>query len=149
VSAAAEVTPLGVYLSAYLAPFQHWLADENITEILVNQPGEVWTESAGTFGMARHEAPDIDNVLLGRLAAQVARFSHQGISRERAFRSSVRPRRAATTRSRSAGTGSSTCLSRHIAAKAVRAQNALGMSVRRAWMTSTLWARRFAAAQPF
>ncbi len=90
-SAAAEVTPLGVYLSAYLAPFQHWLADENITEILVNQPGEVWTESAGTFGMARHEAPDIDNVLLGRLAAQVARFSHQGISRERPLLSATLP----------------------------------------------------------
>lgn len=90
-SATAEVTPLGVYLSAYLAPFQHWLADENVTEILVNQPGEVWTESAGSVGMARHEAPGIDDVLLGRLAAQVARFSHQGINRERPLLSATLP----------------------------------------------------------
>ena len=46
-NAPAEVAQLGVYLSAYLAPFQQWLDDENVTEILVNQPGEVFTESAG------------------------------------------------------------------------------------------------------
>ena len=90
-SATAEVTPLGVYLSAYLAPFQQWLADENVTEILVNRPGEVWTESAGTVGMARHDAAEIDDMLLGRLAAQVARFSHQGINRERPLLSAVLP----------------------------------------------------------
>ena len=90
-SATAEVTPLGVYLSAYLGPFQQWLADEDITEILVNQPGEVWTESAGMVGMARHDAAEIDDLLLGRLAAQVARFSHQGINRERPLLSAVLP----------------------------------------------------------
>ncbi|MCH8617393.1 P-type DNA transfer ATPase VirB11 [Sphingomonas sp. SM33] len=90
-NAPAEVARLGVYLSAYLAPFQQWLADENVTEILVNAPGEVWTESAGTFGMTRHDAPEIDDVLLGRLAAQVARFSHQGINRERPLLSATLP----------------------------------------------------------
>ena len=90
-NAAAEVAQLGVYLSAYLAPFQQWLDDENVTEILVNQPGEVWTESAGTAGMAQHDAPDIDDVLVSRLAAQVARFSHQGISRERPLLSATLP----------------------------------------------------------
>ena len=87
----AEIAHLGVYLSAYLAPFQQWLSDENVTEILVNQPGEVWTESAGQAGMVRHDAPGIDDVLLGRLAAQVARFSHQGINRERPLLSAVLP----------------------------------------------------------
>jgi type IV secretion system protein VirB11 len=91
VAAPNEVAHLGVYLSAYLAPFQQWLADENVTEILVNAPGEVWTESSGTAGMARHEAPEIDDVLLGRLAAQVARFSHQGINRERPLLSATLP----------------------------------------------------------
>jgi type IV secretion system protein VirB11 len=90
-SAPADVAHLGVYLSAYLAPFQQWLSDENVTEILVNKPGEVWTESAGTFGMTRHDAAGIDDVLLGRLAAQVARFSHQGISRERPLLSATLP----------------------------------------------------------
>lgn len=91
VPAPAEVAHLGVYLSAYLAPFQQWLSDENVTEILVNRPEEVWTESAGTAGMTRHEAPGIDDVLIGRLAAQVARFSHQGINRERPLLSAVLP----------------------------------------------------------
>jgi type IV secretion system protein VirB11 len=90
-NASAEVAHLGVYLSAYLAPFQQWLADENVTEILVNAPGEVWTESAGVFGMTSHDAPEIDDVLLGRLAAQVARFSHQGINRERPLLSATLP----------------------------------------------------------
>lgn len=90
-NAPAEVAQIGVYLSAYLAPFQRWLSDENVTEILVNAPGEVWTESAGVAGMMRHEAPDIDDVLLSRLAAQVARFSHQGINRERPLLSATLP----------------------------------------------------------
>jgi type IV secretion system protein VirB11 len=59
----ADVSHLGVYLSAYIAPFQQWLSDENVTEVLVNQPGEVWTESAGSAGMKRHEATEIDDVL--------------------------------------------------------------------------------------
>jgi type IV secretion system protein VirB11 len=91
VPAPGEVAHLGVYLSAYLAPFQQWLSDENVTEILVNAPGEVWTESSGVAGMARHEAPGIDDVLLSRLAAQVARFSHQGINRERPLLSATLP----------------------------------------------------------
>ena len=37
--ATSDVSHLGVYLSAYLAPFQHWLSDENVTEILVNAAG--------------------------------------------------------------------------------------------------------------
>jgi type IV secretion system protein VirB11 len=91
VPAPAEVAHLGVYLSAYLTPFQQWLSDENVTEILVNAPGEVWTESSGKAGMARHQAPGIDDVLLSRLAAQVARFSHQGINRERPLLSATLP----------------------------------------------------------
>ena len=41
--------------------------------------------------MTRCDAPGIDDVLLSRLAAQVARFSHQGINRERPLLSAVLP----------------------------------------------------------
>ncbi len=41
--------------------------------------------------MTQHEAPEIDDVLLSRLAAQVARFSHQGINRERPLLSATLP----------------------------------------------------------
>jgi type IV secretion system protein VirB11 len=81
----AEVVPLaaGVYLAAHLAPFEPWLARDEVTEILVNRPGEVWIEATGTAGMTRIDAPEIDDRLLERLAQQIARESHQGINRER------------------------------------------------------------------
>jgi type IV secretion system protein VirB11 len=70
------------YLDAYLAPFSPWLARDSVTEILVNQPGEVWIEDSAQPGMQRIEAPEIDDTLVQRLAEQVARVSHQGINRE-------------------------------------------------------------------
>ena len=68
-----------VYLSAYLAPFETWLADPDVTEILVNRPGEVWIEAGS--GMKRTDLAAIDDQLLQRLAEQVARVTRQGISR--------------------------------------------------------------------
>lgn len=71
-----------VYLDAYLAPFREWLDRDTVTEILVNRPGEVWVEDAASPGMQRIETPHIDDMLIQRLAEQVARVSHQGINRE-------------------------------------------------------------------
>lgn len=71
-----------VYLDAYLAPFRRWLDRDTVTEIMVNQPGEIWVEDASDPGMKRIEASDIDDRLVQRLAEQVARVSHQGINRE-------------------------------------------------------------------
>jgi type IV secretion system protein VirB11 len=90
-----EVVPLtdGVYLAAHLAPFQQWLARDEVTEILVNQPGEVWIEAAGVTGMTRIEAPEIDDRLLERLAQQIARETHQGINRERPVLAATLPAR--------------------------------------------------------
>lgn len=78
----AAVTALNdaVYLTEYLTPFQPWLNDTLVTEIMVNRPGEIWTERAGS-GMVRHQDPRIDDQLLRRLAEQVARLSNQGINR--------------------------------------------------------------------
>jgi type IV secretion system protein VirB11 len=78
----APAAPRSVYLDAYLAPFRPFLARESVTEILVNRPGEVWIEDAGAARMQRIELPAIDDMLLQRLAEQVARQSHQGINRE-------------------------------------------------------------------
>ncbi|WP_340588771.1 P-type DNA transfer ATPase VirB11 [Erythrobacter alti] len=73
-----------VYLDAYLAPFREWLERDTVTEILVNQPGEMWIEDAAHpgGGMQRVELDAIDDKLVQRLAEQVARVSHQGINRE-------------------------------------------------------------------
>ncbi|MBC2664091.1 P-type DNA transfer ATPase VirB11 [Novosphingobium flavum] len=80
-----------VYLDAYLAPLRPWLERESVTEILVNRPGEVWIEDAHLPAMQRHEAPEVTDLLLQRLAEQVARVSHQGINREHPLLSAVLP----------------------------------------------------------
>lgn len=90
------MTPLSgsggnVYLNSYLAPFEAWLAADNVTEILVNQPHEVWVERMGADEMERHDAPAIDAQLLERLAQQVARISHQGINRESPLLAAILP----------------------------------------------------------
>ncbi len=81
----------GVYLRVYLKPFARFLDQEDVTEIMVNRPGEVWIERAGQSAMERIEAPEVDNMLLSRLAAQIARTTHQGINRESPLLAAVLP----------------------------------------------------------
>lgn len=80
-----------IYLSAYLEPFRPFLARADISEILVNRPGEVWIESAGGAAMERFDVPEINDRLLKRLAEQVARVSCQGISREQPLLAATLP----------------------------------------------------------
>jgi type IV secretion system protein VirB11 len=68
-------------LAAALAPLQPFLARAEVSEILVNRPGEVWVEAAGAADMECHAVPALDERALRRLAEQVARISHQGVNR--------------------------------------------------------------------
>jgi type IV secretion system protein VirB11 len=77
------------FLEAYLEPFREWLDDGDVTELLVNRPGEIWIERPG--GMIRHDAPAVDDKLLQRLAEQVARITNQGINRERPLMAAMLP----------------------------------------------------------
>jgi type IV secretion system protein VirB11 len=81
----------GVYLRTYLKPFQAFLERDDVTEILVNRPGEVWIEVSGVAHMQRFEIAEVDDMLLGRLAAQIARVAHQGINRENPLLSASLP----------------------------------------------------------
>jgi len=79
----AETIPCeGVYLRSYLRPFARWLDQANVSEVLVNRPGEVWIETAGQPLMQRFDAPEVTDALMGRLAAQIARAGHQAINRQ-------------------------------------------------------------------
>lgn len=79
----ADPIPLdGAYLRAYLQAFTPWLERDDINEILVNRPGEVWIEVSGAPQMQRLDAPEITDQLLERLARQIARVTSQGVSRE-------------------------------------------------------------------
>ena len=80
----------GVYLRTYLAPFAAWLERGDVTDIFVNRPGELWIETLGG-GLERIAAPELDTMLLDRLARQIASATHQGISREHPLLAAVLP----------------------------------------------------------
>ncbi len=81
----------GVYLAQYLQPLAPWLDRADVTEIMVNRPQELWIETAGGAGMERHAVPALTATLLQRLAAQVARANHQGVSRAQPLLSGTLP----------------------------------------------------------
>jgi type IV secretion system protein VirB11 len=80
-AALREIEDGSVFLGAYLAPFRTWLDREDVTEIIVNRPGEAWIEAAGESEMRKVAIPQLDDRHIQRLAEQVARASHQGVNR--------------------------------------------------------------------
>lgn len=70
----------GYYLDSFLAPLGPWLSREDVTDIYVNRPGEIWVEALGG-SIERHEDPALTDQLLGRMARQIAAHGAQGISR--------------------------------------------------------------------
>jgi type IV secretion system protein VirB11 len=79
-----------IYLHSYLAPLAEVLARRDVTDIYVNQPGEIWVETIGG-GTERHDVPGLTEATLVRLARQIAALSHQGISREHPLLSATLP----------------------------------------------------------
>jgi type IV secretion system protein VirB11 len=82
--------PAGAYLQTFLAPLTPWLDRQDVTDLLVNAPGEVWFETTHG-GMERSEAPELTSKTLLRLAQQIAAASHQGVSREHPLLSATLP----------------------------------------------------------
>jgi type IV secretion system protein VirB11 len=80
-----------IYLQSYLEPLRPWLDAEDVTEILINRPEEIWVERAGAPAMERHDVPELDKSLLTRLSHQIARSSFQGINRETPLLSATLP----------------------------------------------------------
>ncbi|WP_044335573.1 P-type DNA transfer ATPase VirB11 [Sphingomonas hengshuiensis] len=66
------------------------LAREDVTDVYVNRPFEIWAETLGGK-VERHAAPNLDASTLDRLARQIASLSHQGISREHPLLSASLP----------------------------------------------------------
>ena len=85
---AAAADPL--YLHSYLAPLRGLLARPDVTDIFVNGPGKAWVETV-TGAIESIDAPALDEVMLGRLARQIAAVAHQGISREHPLLSATLP----------------------------------------------------------
>ena len=69
------------FLNAYLAPLQRFLAREEVTDLYINQPGELWVETIDGV-VERHPLPGLAEEDLWGLARQIAGQAHQGINRE-------------------------------------------------------------------
>ena len=80
----------GVYLEAYLTPLAPWLNRPDVTDVLINRPGEVWVETVGG-AMSREPADQLTEQALQRLARQIAAASHQGVNREQPLLSATLP----------------------------------------------------------
>lgn len=80
----------GVYLRACLAPLADHLGRSDVTDIYVNQPGEAWLECLGG-AVERHVVPALTEMVLARLARQLAALTHQGVSREHPLMSAILP----------------------------------------------------------
>lgn len=78
------------YLCIYLEPFAPFLEREDVTDIYVNRPGELWIETLGG-ACQRFEAPQVTDEHLWRLARQIAAVTHQGVSREHPLLAATMP----------------------------------------------------------
>ena len=67
-------------LARYLEPLAPYLADNSLTEIVVNRPGEILVEGPG--GWTRHEAPTLTHAYLSHLATAAAGHTRQDIGPE-------------------------------------------------------------------
>lgn len=76
-------------LQTYLRPFEAVFAEEGISEISVNRPGEMWIERYGA--MEYREAPDLNMTHLMSMARLVAQSTEQMISEEKPLLSATLP----------------------------------------------------------
>ncbi|GJD94459.1 P-type DNA transfer ATPase VirB11 [Methylobacterium iners] len=76
-------------LERYLAPLKAFLADERLSEVVVNRPGEVFTE--GPEGWTRHEVPALSGAHLQNLALAAAAYTRQDIAPDHPIVSTTLP----------------------------------------------------------
>ncbi|MBV9528432.1 P-type DNA transfer ATPase VirB11 [Sphingomonas sp.] len=81
--------PSRVYLDAFLDPLAEALARDDVTDVYINRPGEMWLETAK--GVERCDNPALSDASLWRLARQIAASSDQGINREHPLLSATLP----------------------------------------------------------
>jgi type IV secretion system protein VirB11 len=78
------------YLDHYLEPVRRHIAFDDVTDVYINRPGELWIERLGG-AVERTPAPEITDDHLWRLAQQVAALSHQGVNRRHPVLAAVLP----------------------------------------------------------
>lgn len=78
------------YLHSHLEPIAFLLGRDDVTDLYVNRPDEVWAETLGG-AIERHDVAGLDEAALMRLIGQIAAWSNQGINREHPLLSAVLP----------------------------------------------------------
>lgn len=78
------------YLATFLAPIASLLAQRDVTDLYVNGSGAAWVERSGGT-VERHDRPSLTEDWLWQLSEQMARASHQGISRAEPLLSATLP----------------------------------------------------------
>jgi len=71
----------GIWLQACLAPLARFLDQDDVTDLHINRPNEVWIERLGGI-TERFDVDDLSDTVLLRLARQIAAVSSQGINRK-------------------------------------------------------------------
>jgi type IV secretion system protein VirB11 len=76
-------------LDSFLKPFENIFAEDGVSEVIVNRPGEVWIENHGDFRLQKVPELEYDHLMgLGRLIAQ---STEQIISEEKPLLSATLP----------------------------------------------------------
>lgn len=76
-------------LNTFLGPLEKFFAIDDVNEIAINKPLEIWVEKKGE--VTRHEVPELDFDYLRGLANLVARSTEQTIDEERPLLSATLP----------------------------------------------------------
>lgn len=76
-------------LNEYLAPLNAYIQDDTLTEVCINRPREVWTESRA--GWIYHEAPELTFHHCRQLATLIASANGKSISAEKPVLSASLP----------------------------------------------------------
>ena len=83
--------PEHVFLKQYLAIFENYINDPEISEICVNKPYEIWIEKRGLQTMQRITHTEMSTDVLKRLARLVASYSDQTIATKNPLLSATLP----------------------------------------------------------
>lgn len=68
-------------LYTYMAPLRPYLTRDDVNEVVINRPGEVWTEGVG--GWIRYEAPEVTFEMCMQLGRLIANFNGKAINAEK------------------------------------------------------------------
>ena len=78
-----------VFLRHALAPVQPLLEPDDVTEVVINRPGEIGVERKG--GWQWHDVPAMDAALLRQLAVSAASYTEQDVDESRPICSTILP----------------------------------------------------------